>query len=60
MVVEDYPLEEKKEEPTNNNTTDIGFDSCFSGANYTVSGNMGNFTYTTNYDIGYDDLINMG
>lgn len=60
MVVEDYPLEEKKDEPTDNNITDAGFESCFRDTTFAVNGNMGNFTYTMNYDVGYDDLINMG
>ena len=60
MVVEDYPLEEKKSETVNTENNEIKFDSCFQDTGYTVSGNMGNFTYTMNYDIGFDDFINVG
>ena len=60
MVIEDYPLEEKKDEPTDNNITDTQFESCFRDTTFAVNGNMGNFTYTMNYDVGYDNLINMG
>ena len=57
MVVEDYPLEEKKEETTNTESDEIRINSNFQDIGYTINGNMGNFTYTVNYDMGLEDLI---
>ena len=57
MVVEDYPLEEKKEETTNTESHEIRINSNFQDIGYTINGNTDNFTYTVNYDMGLEDLI---